>query len=348
MGKRTNTAKWMENQHRWQINVQKDGIRRSFTSSKPGRTGQREANAKADAWLDDGIMSMSKRVRDVWPKFIDDLKSRTSIGNWRPINGIGDNWVIPNIGNIKIQSLNDQHLQSVINKANQENKSKKTISNIRAAMVSFVKFCRKSKLCTYVPEDIIIPTSAPKKEKNILQPEELKVLLQAAKMDEEAAAYALQVLTGLRPGELLALKKSDRHGDVLHIQRSINEYNEITSGKNDNAKRSVYLVSAAKNAWDLISSNVDGDDLFPGVSQQTYRYHLKRFCIDHQFSHFVTPYGLRHTFVSLAKTLPAGLVKEQVGHSSNMDTFGVYGHFVSTDNDHLGIALESLFSEIEK
>ena len=94
---------------------------------------------------------------------------------------------------------------------------------------------------------------------------------------------------------------------VLHIQRSINEYNEITSGKNDNAKRSVYLVSAAKNAWDLISSNVDGDDLFPGVSQQTYRYHLKRFCIDHQFSHFVTPYGLRHTFVSLAKTLPAGL-----------------------------------------
>ena len=163
MAKRTNTAKWMENQHRWQINVQKDGIRRSFTSSKPGRTGQREANAKADAWLDDGIMSMSKRVRDVWPKFIDDLKSRTSIGNWRPINGIGDNWVIPNIGNIKIQSLNDQHLQSVINKANQENKSKKTISNIRAAMVSFVKFCRKSKLCTYVPEDIIIPTSAPKK-----------------------------------------------------------------------------------------------------------------------------------------------------------------------------------------
>ena len=74
MGKRTNTAKWMENQRRWQINVQKDGVRRSFTSSKPGRTGQREANAKADAWLDDGIMSMSKRVRDVWPKFIDDYR----------------------------------------------------------------------------------------------------------------------------------------------------------------------------------------------------------------------------------------------------------------------------------
>ncbi len=45
--KRTNTAKWIENQKRWQVNVQKDGVHRSFTSSKPGQTGQREINAKA-------------------------------------------------------------------------------------------------------------------------------------------------------------------------------------------------------------------------------------------------------------------------------------------------------------
>lgn len=49
--KRTNTAQWVESRNRWQINVQKDGIRKTFTSSKPGRTGQREANAKADKWL---------------------------------------------------------------------------------------------------------------------------------------------------------------------------------------------------------------------------------------------------------------------------------------------------------
>ena len=49
--KRTNTAKWIESAHRWQINVQKDGVRKTFVSAKPGRTGQREANAKADAWL---------------------------------------------------------------------------------------------------------------------------------------------------------------------------------------------------------------------------------------------------------------------------------------------------------
>lgn len=43
-----------------QIKMQKDGVRRTFTSTKAGRTGQREANRKADAWLDEGISSTTK------------------------------------------------------------------------------------------------------------------------------------------------------------------------------------------------------------------------------------------------------------------------------------------------
>ena len=42
-------------------------------------------------------------------------------------------------------------------------------------------------------------------------------------------------------------------------------------------------------------------------------------------------YELRHTFVSIAKVLPAGEVKSWVGHSSNMDTFGIYAHALRDD-----------------
>ena len=62
MGARVNTAIWMESSQRWRIDVQKDGVRRSFYSSKPGRNGQREANRKADAWLDDGIEDQRMKV----------------------------------------------------------------------------------------------------------------------------------------------------------------------------------------------------------------------------------------------------------------------------------------------
>lgn len=85
--KRTNTAKWVESAQRWQINVQKDGKRKTFTSTKPGRTGQREANAKADAWLDEGLVSRKVKVCDAWAEFFARMQKTTGKSNWRPIDG---------------------------------------------------------------------------------------------------------------------------------------------------------------------------------------------------------------------------------------------------------------------
>ena len=66
MKKRVNTAFWVEKEKRWCIAVQKNGTRKRFYSSTPGRTGQREANAKADAWLDDSIRDGRKKVASTY------------------------------------------------------------------------------------------------------------------------------------------------------------------------------------------------------------------------------------------------------------------------------------------
>ena len=79
MGKRTNTAQWVESTQRWRVSVQKDGVRKQFYSSRPGRTGQREANAKADAWLDDGIDAHSSRVCDAGKLWLHEMETTTSI-----------------------------------------------------------------------------------------------------------------------------------------------------------------------------------------------------------------------------------------------------------------------------
>lgn len=79
--KRTNTAKWIESSGRWQINVQKDGIRKTFVSSKPGRTGQAEANRKADQWFDDGIANTKIKVNQASEQYIN-LKISTSQSHW--------------------------------------------------------------------------------------------------------------------------------------------------------------------------------------------------------------------------------------------------------------------------
>ena len=115
MTTRTNSAKWMGT--RWQINVQKDGQRKSFYSSKPGRTGQREANAKADKWLETGVAPTSMRVAEAYALWYDTQQQTTGEGNCQNIASRWRQWIGPNIGRKKLSNLTEQDLQNVVNKA---------------------------------------------------------------------------------------------------------------------------------------------------------------------------------------------------------------------------------------
>ena len=95
MGQRTNTAQWLPNQNRWQVKVQKDGVRKTFTSAKPGRTGQREANAKADAWLDEGICSTTKRCLEVWNEYLISVRATAGTSYAQQVEKFGQNYILP-------------------------------------------------------------------------------------------------------------------------------------------------------------------------------------------------------------------------------------------------------------
>ena len=81
--KKTNTAKWQESRQRWRISVQKDGIRKEFFSSTPGRAGQREANTKADAWLEGERKYESLTVQQAFDRYVSDKKEYAPKCNWR-------------------------------------------------------------------------------------------------------------------------------------------------------------------------------------------------------------------------------------------------------------------------
>ena len=108
MTMRTNSAKWTGT--RWRIDVQKDGTRKSFYSSKPGRTGQREANAKADKWLTTGVSDTALRVSQAYAMWYETQQETTSESNCRNIATRWRHWIEPNIGNKKLSTLTEQDL----------------------------------------------------------------------------------------------------------------------------------------------------------------------------------------------------------------------------------------------
>ncbi|WP_283124148.1 tyrosine-type recombinase/integrase [Angelakisella massiliensis] len=355
MGKRINSAVWLEKYGRWQINVQKDGQRKTFSCSTPGRAGQRECQAKADAWLDDGIEVKARRVEDVVAAYLEDCKSRTSLSNYRGEEYRCRVWVLPQIGKLKLDNLGEQQLQKVITTAYAAGKSEKTLKNIRATLMALCKFARRSRWTTFRPEEISIPASAPRYEKKIVQPDDLATIFSSSKTtwrgkvidDPFINAYRLQIATGLRPGELLGLMRSDRQGNVVHLSRAINVFGEITQGKNQNANRTFILTPTALSIWEAQEATSNSIYLFPGLKEDHYRHAWRRYC-EHNKIPYVPPYNIRHTFVSMVQSLPEGWVKILVGHSKSMDTFGTYAHATVGLDEQIAAGVQAIFSDVLK
>lgn len=355
MGRRTNTAVWLEKYGRWQVNVQKDGKRRSFYSTKPGRTGQREANRKADDWLDKGVVSRQKTLADVWPEYLRQRQLTTSESNWKPIESRWRTWIAPRLGRKRLEALTDGDLQTVLDAACAEGRSKKTLQNLYADLTGLLKFARKCGYTAYKPEELAIPASARCKTKRILQPDSLAVLLRSdqtqrrgrAVRDEYIHYYRLAVLTGMRPGELLGLEWGDLSGGAAHLRRARNVRGVVTDGKNENALRTVALSALAVRELESQRSLTGGARrVFADASESTIRHRWQAYC-DYNQIPYCTLYELRHTFVSIAQNLPEGQLKSLVGHSRSMDTYGIYAHPVQGQTEQITASLDALFAAYE-
>jgi integrase len=275
MGKRISTAVWLENESRWQIKVQKDGKRKTFTSSTPGRTGQRECNKKADDFLDNNIVDPKIKFEKACIEYLQIIIDTTSKGNAKNYEYFINKRIIPFIGNIRMESLTEKHLQTVLYEGFKDGLSKKTLTSIKACLTSVIKYCRSAKYTTLLAENLTIPKSASVGLRNILQPDELAMLFSSDKtlysgkeiFDIYIYAYRFQVITGLRPGELIGLKWEDVNGDTVRLKRAINIFGDTTKGKNENAARVFSLTQTAKEILlkqrDLQSSlNIESEFIF--------------------------------------------------------------------------------------
>ena len=133
------------------------------------------------------------------------------------------------------------------------------------------------------------------------------------------------------------------------VKRSVNVFGEETRGKNENAVRSVPLSALAMYVLEK-QRGMTGQDtgsIFEIRNEQRLYKRWRTYCTYHK----LTPcslYEIRHTFVSVVKTLPAGEIKALVGHSQDMDTFGVYSHELAGDDQRTAQAVNDAFAKLLK
>ena len=376
--KRTGKATWIPEKKHWRIDVRNGGTRRSFYSSTPGRAGQREAHAKADAWLEDGIISPRLKVSASWSAYLADVEARSSLSNYKRIKSIGDAYILPVLGLRCVGDITEGDLQTLLNRAYKhgafnsagrrklqpgETLSRKSLSNILAVLRNWLKYCRTTERSTTLnPEALKIPAGARYVGKAILQPDSLRTLFSVDTTvrrgkrvpDPYINAYRLAACTGLRPGELIGLRWGNLSADhsTLTVTRSVNVYGEITAGKNSNAQRRLDLPQQARIILsDQLQAVHPNDDpsitepIFDISCEETFRKCWQRYCESNGIPR-LTLYELRHTYVSLIQTLPEATIKRLVGHSKNMDTFGVYAHELTDTGSRVSSDLTNIFTTL--
>ena len=313
---------------------------------------------------------------NIW--FPDDVKVRTSESNWRGIESRYKNWIQYVIGNVPLSEICDADLQDVIDNAfnrcmapeaaavaaktvkhcKDGKMSKKSLMKIKGDLTKLFRYCRSNKWTTYVPEYICIPKEAACVGKEVLEENDIAKLLGSTTtqyrgkyvFDEYVYAYRFQMATGLRPGELLGLRWEDVAPDNsrIHVQRAINILGESTNGKNANANRVIPLCAEARQALED-QLGLDGGhrtgSVFKISNEKLYYKRLKRFCQVNGMT-AVSPYELRHTFVSMNKALPVGYLKSVVGHSASMDTLGTYGHHLDRDDAKIAELVDMNFAAV--
>lgn len=364
---RQSEAHWIESQKRWRCQVKSGNVRKNFYSSNPSRIGKREAERKADEWLALGAPDTQLRFGAAWQRFLDHEKKIRGDQNcsYKQHKQYGELYILPFLQYIKLVDMAPLDWKSCIDenyarsKAKDKPLSKKTLKGIRGALSAFKSYCNDAGITLRGYPDIKIPDDAPVGVRRILQPDDIRKLFAPPPANcntHYLHAWRLQIVLGLRPGELYAIMPAeDIQGNLLTINRSVNVHNVITPGKNSNARRTMVLSDTALSIIDnqkayLRSIGVISPYLFPDENgnithQKTAYARWIQFAAKCGIT-ACSAYELRHTAVSVCVDVPDPLLKMTIGHSKNMDTRGVYNHEMIGEKELAAKLIESSFAKI--
>ena len=175
--------------------------------------------------------------------------------------------ITPRIGDIPLKKLTGRDLQWLYKdlqehgrlreaqKGKQPGLSDSTIRGIHTMLHNALDRAAKERLIVRNPADDCVPPKIPKHEMKILPPEQIKSYLTAAEQRGVLPMFYLELISGLRKGELVALQWSDLdiENKTISVSKQAGRNNagepDITRPKTEN---SIRKISIPQDAVDLL------------------------------------------------------------------------------------------------
>ena len=283
-----------------------------------------------------------------------------------------ETYTIPRIGKIKLKKLTSRDLQKLYKDLMEKGRvntksghgdpglSSTTVRSVHLMLHCAFERAVKERLIPRNPTDDCIAPKVRKVEMKILAPEHMKAYLDAAEARGLLPMFYLELVSGLRKGELVALLWSDL--DVQNKTISVskqyikNPNGELTLSR-PKTETSVRKVSIPQMAADLLiqehekhpgnpymfPSPVTGEMYYPDSVVNLHKKILKDAGLEHIRFH-----DLRHTFATMAlqNGVDIKTVSSMLGHYDAGFTLRTYTHATRQKQDEAAQAMGSFMEQV--
>lgn len=339
-----------------------DGVTREISAKTP-----KELQEKIKKIADLPIIKEKYKVDEWFTKWLDvyikPLKKQATYDQYRILY---NTHIKPVIGNRKMASIKSHDVQSVIAEMNKKGLASKTMKHTKTVMsVAFTKAFKEK----IIPENPVVDIEIPVKQKKpqkTLSTDELAKLFKAMANSRWIWSVKFMLVTGLRRGELLALKWTDIDWENKRI--TVDESNSNT-GLGDTKSSKVHYVPLSDKAIEylngqkkmlqnesnpilfndklketaLIFPNESGMMLRPG----SYYTMIARYAAKAGIK--ASPHCLRHTFVYMTReTLSLKELQAILGHDESTTTLDIYGDIINDSTAKTASRIDEIFSKIDE
>ena len=282
-----------------------------------------------------------------------------------------EQYTVPRIGNIKLKKLTTRHLQKLykellesgrihVGKNQDKGLSTTTVHSVHLMLHCALDRAVKERLIPRNPcEDCIVPKPR-KPEMKILTPEHMKAYLEAAAARGMLPMFYLELVSGLRKGELVALRWDDV--DIQQRTISVNKQYvrnpdgslELTRPKTENSVRLVSIPQAAvelliqehakhPDSPYLFPSPLTGEMYHPDSVVNLHKKILKDAGLEHLRFH-----DLRHTFATTAlqNGVDVKTVSSMLGHFDAGFTLRTYTHATRQKQDEAAATMGNFMEQV--
>ncbi|MBD5083865.1 MAG: site-specific integrase [Clostridiales bacterium] len=261
--------------------------------------------------------------------------------------------IVPGIGSIKLDKLTTLQIQQFYNKLKTSGRvqryehielkdkglSNRFIRGVHGVLNSALEQALKERLITSNPAEGCKLPKIEKKEMKVLLPEQIGAYLQEANKRGLLPAYYLELTSGLRRGELLALLWTDLDVEdmTISVTKQVNRINGQLKVSQPKTSNSIRTIPIPKQAVDLLilehEKHPDNPYMFPSPKTGTmydpdsFRHTHEKILAAAGIEH-IRFHDLRHTFatLSLQNGVDLKTLSNTLGHYSAGFTLDTYTH----------------------